>query len=43
LVGASTAWPTGNLYPYSMANLALGSPSIGADASAVTQATAGAQ
>src|SRR3954469_8341516 len=43
LVGATTAWPTGNAYPYSVANLALGSPSIGADANAVNQATSGAQ
>lgn len=43
LIGASSAWPTGNMYPYSMANLALGSPSIGADTSLVNQATSGAQ
>jgi hypothetical protein len=43
LVGATTVWPTGNVYPYSVANLALGSPSLGADLSAVNQATSGAQ
>ena len=43
LVGATTAWPAGNTYPYSAANLALASPSIGADANAVSQATTGAQ
>jgi len=43
LIGATTAWPTGNLYPYSMANLAVGSQSIGADANAVNQATSGAR
>ena len=43
LIGATSAWPTGNVYPYSVANLALGVPSIGADATAVNQATSGAQ
>jgi hypothetical protein len=43
LIGATTAWPTGNVYPYSTANLAIGSPSLGADANAVNQATLGAQ
>ena len=43
LIGATTAWPTGNVYPYSVANLALGSPNMGADVNAVSQATLGAQ
>lgn len=43
LVGATTVWPVGNAYPYSAANLTLGPPSWGADVSAITQATSGAQ
>jgi hypothetical protein len=43
LIGATTAWPTGNLYPYSVSNLASGSPTIGADVNAVNQATLGAR
>jgi len=41
LIGATTAWPTGNVYPYSTADLTLGFPSPGADMSAVNQATSG--
>lgn len=43
LIGGTTSWPTGNVYPYSVANLALGSQSLGADVSAINSATSGAQ
>jgi hypothetical protein len=43
LIGATTAWPSGNVYPYSAANLALGSSRLGADVGAINQATLGAQ
>jgi hypothetical protein len=43
LIGATTAWPSGNLYPYSVSDLALGSPNLGADINAVSLATTGAQ
>jgi len=43
LIGGTTAWPTGNAFPYSVANMALGTPTLGADVSAVNQATLGAQ
>ena len=43
LVGATTAWPTGNMYPYAVSDVALNSHNLGADVNAVSQATSGAQ